>query len=118
MKKKNVLIFSKINYKLDKNLNLILISKNILDFSAYKLNNFKIISDSSFSYNNYNYKNFNKINAKINIYLKQFSKILNKVHKKNYDELYWGKLLYVFFYDVISLIILRTDLIVGIKKKS
>ena len=29
MKKKNVLIFSKINYKLDKNLNLILISKNI-----------------------------------------------------------------------------------------
>jgi putative transferase (TIGR04331 family) len=117
MKKKNVLIFSKINYKLDKNLNLILISKNILDFSVYKLNNFKIISDSSFSYNNYNYKNFNKINAKTNIYLKQFSKILNKVHKKNYDDLYWGKLLYVFFYDVISLIILRTDIIVATKKK-
>ena len=62
--------------------------------------------------------NSNILKKKSKKYRKELSIVLNKIHKKNYDENYWGLIIDRLLYLTINGIIFELDILKKIKKKN
>ena len=93
--------------------NYIFLSKYLQSFYKRKnLKKFKIINSDKYSHKNSRIKkNFNFALNKLKVYRSELSEKLNKYHNLNYSVKYWGIIIDMWLFNLITILKIRSDIV-------